>query len=428
MSSISTKKEGFYGWVSLSAVALLFFLLNGGVLYSFGAFLPSICNAFGWKRGDVSAALTLLLMVGTFTSIGAGFFVARYGPRRAIVGGSLVIAVGMLLLSFLSKQWHFFVAYGILGLGMGFGGQVAVTTVASNWFVKKLPLAMSVLVTSAGLGGLLLVPLVMAVINTMGWRSAYQLLCGLIFIFGAVAAGAFVRNKPEDFGQVPDGVASPGSGQEASHRRTGTNYVTPVDFTVKEAMGTVAFWMLILFGDAALFMMNLLSSHQIAFLMGLGIGSETAALATGLMTGLSVVGTLGMGFLALKYNINRLTLVSACLMVVSAILVLLTESAAMGFAYSIVFGIGFGAAMVAIMSFWPAYFGRTNYAKIVGISGIFRIIGGIGAPVAGFLFDATKSYTLAHAITLAVAVLGVISVLILRSPLHPSLKGEGKTS
>jgi MFS family permease len=422
MISISTKKEGFYGWVALGAVALLFFLLNGGVLYSFGAFLPSICRDFGWKRGDVSAGHTVLTIMSIFTSLGAGFFVARFGSRRAIVAGNLVLATAMFFLSFLSRKWQFLLGYGVFGIGMGFGGHIPVTTIASNWFVKKAPLAMSLVVTAAGLGGLVIVPLVMAVITRIGWREAYQFLSIAILIVGVIAGGLLIRNKPEDLGQVPDGPGEPGPGQDASRARASTHYVTPVEFTAKEAMKTGAFWMLAVFGTATMFVMGLLNSHQIAFLTGMGVSNQTAALATGMMPGASVAGTLGMGFLALRVSIKKLTVVSGVLILISTILALLTTSAAMGFAYSVAFGLGFGVAMVATLSFWPSYFGRSSFSKIVGIAGMFRIVGAVGAPVGGFLYDSTKSYTLPHIICVAVALVGLVSILMLKPPLHPSLK------
>jgi MFS family permease len=420
------RKGKFYGWIALAAAGLVLFIVNGSLLFSFGAFLPSICKEFGWKSGDVSVALTILFVVITLSSPLVGFFTGKYGARKAIVLGCLLAALGLLCVAFQSKLWQFRAAYGLIGLGASFGGMITATTIAQNWFVKKAPLAMGITIAAGGIGGFVLVPLIMAMITNVGWRSAYLVLCGIVFLFGAVIPGLFLRNKPEDMGQFPDGAASSEEhGKEAFAAPARTRYVTPVDFTVKEATRTGALWILIIFSNAVFFLLTFLTAHQIAFLTNIGIGAEIAAVTLGLSSGISTVGTLGMGFLALKQSLKMLTAIAASLLLIGIFLALLTRSMPMAFAFSIIFGIGSGAALVAGMSFLASYFGRKDYPKIMGISMLFGIVGSVGAPVGGFLFDATKSYTTAFVVAMVVAAVPLLCMLIIRPPLHPSLKEKG---
>jgi MFS family permease len=420
------RKGKFYGWIALAAAALVLFLQNGSLLFSFGTFLPSICKEFSWRSGDVSVAYTILFMVMTLSSPLVGFFAGKYGARRAIVLGNFLAALGLLFLASQSKLWQFRAAYGLIGLGASFAGMITATTIASNWFVKKAPLAMGITVAVGGIGGFVMVPLIMAMITNMGWRSAYLVLCGIVFLFGAVIAGLFLRNKPEDMGQFPDGVASSeGNAKEAVAPPAKTRYITPVDFTVKEATRTGALWILIIFNNSVFFLLTFVSAHQVAFLTNIGIDAEIAAVTLGLISGVSTVGTLGMGFLALKHSLKMLTSIAAGFLLLGIFFALLTRSVPVAFVYSVVFGIGSGAALVAGMSFLASYFGRTDYPKIFGISMLFGIVGSVGAPVGGFLFDATKSYTVPFLVAMAVAALALLCMLIIRPPLHPSLRKKG---
>jgi MFS family permease len=51
----------------------------------------------------------------------------------------------------------------------------------------------------------------------------------------------------------------------------------------------------------------------------------------------------------------------------------------------------------------------------------------LGAPIAGFIRDATGSYLPAFQVCLVVLALGFVCILLAKPPLHPSLKPKPKT-
>lgn len=415
-------KGGFYGWISLTATALVSFFVGGAIFYSFGTFLPSICKEFGWSRGLVSGAYSISMVLMSLSSFLAGFFIGKHGPRKATIIGCTMSASGLLLLAFHSKVWQLYVGYGVLiGLGNGLGWLIAPPTIANNWFRKKVPFTMGIIIAAAGFGGIVLTPVIMAMINHIGWRSTYLVLFVLILVFAVVIPGIFIRNKPEDMGQVPDGVAS------TEHDKTGTapktkQYVTPVDFTVKEAMGTGTLWLLIIIFTMVVFLLTMFMAHQVAFLEDIGITTGIAAVTLGLISGIAALGNLLIGFLALKFNLKKLAIMSLALILLGMILLLLTRSLPMAFTYTIIFGFGYGGSFVAVMSLLSSYFGRKDYPKIVGAMMVFSIIGNAGAPIAGAIYDVTKSYTIAFTIALIAAAIGLLCMILVRPPVHPSLK------
>jgi MFS family permease len=419
---MTSKENSFYGWKALLAAALALFCQAGAAVYSFSTFLPALTREMGWQRGEISIAFGLLMMVSTLAAPLVGLFIGKYGPRRAIFIGNILIALALLGLSFQSRLWQFYAAYFVVGLGYGIGGVIPVMTVASNWFDKKASLAMSITAGAGSIGGLVLVPLIQAFVNSAGWRMTYMALFGIMLVFGAIVPGLLVRNRPEELGQVPDGGLS--SSDIKHGTPAGTPSAAPVSFTLAEGMKTRAFWLIVIFGCTPLYIFIFLTAHQIAFLTGLGIGSETAALTLAVLSGVSLLGTLGVGFLGLKIKIKKLAVGTSLLILASIVLALFTRSTFTAFVFSILFGIGFGGSIVALASIWPSYFGRDHYPKFMGLSMFFGAISSIGAPVAGFLYDSTKSYTLSLIIAAAVAAGGLILILLVKPPVHPLLKGK----
>jgi MFS family permease len=419
LNSTSLRPGRFYGWIALTGAALVLFAQNGGVLNCFGAFLPALCRDLGWTRGEVSLGFTILMIPTMLASPFAGFFIARFGARISIILSNLLITLALLGLSVQSKQSQFYAAYAIIGLGAGFGGPMAAYTVASSWFRRKAPLAMSITTAAPSIGGMVLIPTFMMLIDHFGWRYAYAVLASLVFLLGAVVPGLIVRNGPEDMGQVPDGAHEPDTG--AMNADT-TPHLTSVDFTVMQAVKTKAFWLLNLFGCIPMYVAQFIGAHQIAFFMGVGISSQRAAAAAGTYSACALIGTLGLGVLALRYGTKRIATIAVCLAPLALILALFVRSTPLAFAFAILAGLAVGGSFTAVFSFLATYFGRSNYSKIMGVNSLFGVAGTLGAPVGGYVYDATGSYTLPFIIAIFVSCLGAACVLVLKPPTHPDLQ------
>jgi OFA family oxalate/formate antiporter-like MFS transporter len=422
MTIASEEQKPFYGWKALAVVSSMYFVMSGALLYSFPIFLPFLCDAFDWSREFVSWAQTTAMIVIGLTGPFAGIFIAQYGPRRAIVVGNTLSASCFILMGFLSGPWQLFFAYGVLfGLGGSLGGMLPITTIANNWFVRKRSLALSFVFTAGGIGALVLVNLTMKMINHLGWRSTYLMIGAITILLLVIMPGLLVRNKPEDLGQVPDGID--GQDKKVTEARAKNIHSTPVDFTAKEAMRTPALWLLMVFAAAHMFGLQGMLQHQVAFLMDIGLSSSAAAFAMSLFGGVSIVGRLGIGFLGLKYHIRPLAIVTMLLLIAGMSIAVFTETMSMVFVYTTLLGIGMGSSLVAVMNLYPVYFGKTHYPKIFGYMRPFiTIISSLGSPLAGRIRDITGSYTLAWEISVGVLIIGLVLLILATPPIHPTLR------
>jgi MFS family permease len=416
--------DGFYGWVNLF-VMFLFNIALYPMMFTFMVCLPVWREEFGWSMGDMTLAQSISLILSALTAPVVGIFIMKKGPRIAIVIGNLISAVALVLLSFQQQIWHLFINYGVvLGLGISIGGMLAMMTVINNWFVMKRPMAMAVSMSSMGLGAVILKPSLVKLIETIGWRNSYLVTAGAVVLLCVILPGLFLVNKPEDLGQVPDGPSSPKSQKEKAGGSPHPNvYKTPVDFTAKEALRTPTMWLLVGFAVVQFAVMQVIITHNFAFLLDIGIPSVQAALAAGIMGPVMGVSQLGVGFLALKYKMHSLAMISILITIVGFTIMIFTQSLGIAIFYNIVLGIGFGIQAIAMGNLIPDYFGRTEFPKMMGFTMPFTmIIGAFLTPVAGYIREATGSYILAFQLSIAMLVLGFIFLIFARPPVHPSLK------
>jgi len=422
MDSTDSEIRRFYGWITMSMAGLVIFVSNG-IWYSFQAFLPVLCDEFSWTRGMVGGAFSVsYALLGLLAPV-SGILTAKYGANRTIIVGNLFLALGFLFLFFQTQPWHLYLGFGVLvGIGMGIGGLVPASTLANNWFVRKRSMAMSIVMSSRSVGGFVLLPITTAVLGVLGWRLAFLVLSAIAILFAVVVPGLIVRNKPEDLGQVPDGVAASKPEEEDAAKPPREPYTTPVEFTLGEAIRTRALWMLILIVVTVSFTESMLFGHQIAFLETIGITGMVAATAAGLFSGLGVLGALVIGVLGLRFNIWPLSIASLIFAAIGMSLMLVANSIPMVFLYNIILGTGFGALLTCFFCILSSYYGRTNYPTILGVTVPFAsVLGASGSTVAGFMYDATGSYTLPLTLGMFALLVGVVFTILAPPPKHPSL-------
>jgi cyanate permease len=281
-------------------------------------------------------------------------------------------------------------------------------------------LALSILLTAGGLGGLVMVSFVMAMINRCGWRNAYLLLAAMIFVLLVILPSFLVVNKPEDLGQIPDGIQAEKKDSSPDKQNL---YGTPVDFTAAEAIRTPAFWYLTILATTFFIGIQGFMLHQVAFLLDINIPSAVAATAYSLFVGVSAVGRLGMGFLGIRYPSRPLAIMAMLLLILGMAIILWAKTLPVILLYNVLIGLGLGGTYVAIMNLIPLYFGKTHYPRIVGFVLPFStVLGSLGSPVTGWIRDSTGSYKSAWELAIVILAIGLVSLILARPPVHPSIR------
>jgi sugar phosphate permease len=303
--------------------------------------------------------------------------------------------------------------------------ELGIPTAISNWFIRRRPLGLAVDSAAKG-AGLAAMPLVAQfIISGWDWRTAWIFLGVLTFIMGVIPSLALVARRPEDMGLEPDpwpqlknGSESNTSGEEHS---SGTEALSEVNFTVRQALRTRAFWILAVFSGAGLMVQAGISLHQVSHYIDQGIPAQFAALAAATFAVSQIVAGLIWSIMARRVSIRYLMCASAFVVAIGAISTSASQTMLTGIPAAATVGFGTGGLHLLIRLVWADYYGRENLGSIRGLTMSAQVGGqAIGPILAGVLFDVTGGYQLPFTIFTVSAALAGLLVLTATPPRQPA--------
>jgi sugar phosphate permease len=221
----------FYGWI-IVFTGLWVTLVIFGVVNSFSVFFKPLASEFGWDRGLTSLAYSLSWVSFGFLSIASGRLVDRYGPRTVMFVGTLVFAVGTMLLSQLNSLWQLYLFFGLL-LPIGQAANVIpLMATGLNWFVERRGLALAI-AQSQGVGTVLSSPMAAWLIAAYGWRTSYFVL-GLLVFVTALPLLVLIQRRPSDLKLHAYG--------EIGESRESHSGLLRVDWILNQVLHSRTFW------------------------------------------------------------------------------------------------------------------------------------------------------------------------------------------
>ena len=203
----AARKGLFFGWWTVLVTGIVSGLGHGFYFYGISIFFKDIASAFGISRAVTSSAAGIGRLEGGITSPLVGWLSDKYGPRWVICSGIFFVGVGLVLMNFIGSVASYIMVWGVMvGVGLNIGLTVAVDKAISDWFIHKRGFALGTKFALMGLGGILLIPLVTALVAAYGWRLTC-LIWGCLILSCAPVTFFFVRQKrPEYYGFLPDGI------------------------------------------------------------------------------------------------------------------------------------------------------------------------------------------------------------------------------
>src|SRR5438046_2120407 len=175
---------------------------------AFSLLFPPILDEFGWERGMTAGAFSFGFLVSAVLSPCVGRLMDRRGPRVVIEMGVGLIAAGLLLAPLMRQPWHLYATLGVLvGGGTNCLGYTGHSLFLPNWFVRRRGLAMSVAFSGVGVGAILVLPWLQALIARAGWRAACWAM-GILVLALLAPLNLLLQRRPEDCGLAPDGDCS----------------------------------------------------------------------------------------------------------------------------------------------------------------------------------------------------------------------------
>lgn len=420
-----TSDRGFYGWKLVLALWLLDFLNMGFPLYGGAVINTYMLKEISMSRSTFGLGFTLLNIFVGIPSIAVAGSIVRWGIRKTFLIGSALLFLGALWMWLMaSKPWHYWLGFGVLtATGISFGTIIPATTAVTRWFSRYRGRAMALTLSASGIAGFLASPLINRILTINGgnWRQGWAIVAG-IAVVSAVIAFLFVRERPADLGQLPDG----------EEERTDSADSPPVNPLIskypwepQQAYGTSSYWMLLIGAIACQFPFFFFTAHWLLQLKAAGIQPADAAWAMGLFTAASVFGRLVGGWLMDRMAARFAFMLGLFCYVLGSFLSIRVSADALWMAYSaaMLYGAGFGWTFICLSTITGHYYGPAAYPKL---SGMLLVLAAIFCCPAGYLggkiFDLHRSYSLAFEINTLVAAAGIAALYFARMPVPPIME------
>ena len=158
---------------AVAAVTLLALVAAAAFRSTTGALFEPLESEFGWSRTQLSAAVTLNLVVYGLVAPFAAVLMERFPVRGVAIGALAMVAAGAGLAVLMTSLWQLYLLWGLLvGVGTGAMALVLGAVVANRWFATNRGLVMGIFSAANACGQLVFLPAVVVVAERHGWRPA----------------------------------------------------------------------------------------------------------------------------------------------------------------------------------------------------------------------------------------------------------------
>ena len=384
----------YAGWkVAVASGAGVFVSFASLLVYTFGVFLKPLADEFGWSREAISAAFGIAAMTVALCSPPLGLLLDRYSPRRVILPCLTIFGCAFASLSLLTPHlWHLYAVFVVLGVVGNGTAQMAYSRAVSSWFDQRRGTALALVMSGGAVGAMVLPPVAAALIGALGWRGAFAALGGMVLAIGLPVVALVVRDRPR-------------TGSSAGSAYAGQ--------TVREAMSSRVFWILVTVLFCSSIAQNGAITHISALLTDRGVSPRGGALAISAMGAASLFGRLTTGWLLDRFFAARVSFMLLALAALGTFVLAGAQSLAAGVVAAALIGFGMGGEADVTPYLLTRYFGLRSFSVLYGLTWTFyAFAGALGPVLMGKAFDMTGSYE-ALLVRLSLATLAVAALMLL---------------
>ena len=179
--------------------------------YGWTLFVHPLHETFHWHRSAIQVAFTLFIMAETWLLPFEGWVVDRFGPRRVVFAGGLLVAASWAVNSIAQSLAVLYLGSLLGGIGAGavFGTCIAN---ALKWYPERRGLAVGLTVAGYGMGSAFTIVPLQHTIATAGYQAAFLwfgLAQGIVVCIASLLLASPVGEPGENGAVTPAAAASP---------------------------------------------------------------------------------------------------------------------------------------------------------------------------------------------------------------------------
>lgn len=183
-------------WIICGGCFLICFMGYGLAYSSISLYSVSICEAFGFSRGQFSVVMSLLSLSMSIGAFSYGKLSQKFSLKFLMINGVMMIAAGVLFMSFSTTLPMFYFAGILIGWGLSIATVIPASILMLNWFGDKRGGALGIILASTGIGAMVFSPFVIYFIDLKSFEYTLAF-SGIILAVLLVPIAVFViREKP----------------------------------------------------------------------------------------------------------------------------------------------------------------------------------------------------------------------------------------
>jgi MFS family permease len=371
----------YYGWYIAFALAITETVSYGAMFYAFSVFITPMEATMGWTRGELSGAFSLMLLVMGIMAFPIGYWIDKHGARGLMTLGSIGATILMILWAHVTSITSLYVIFALLGVcGAAVFYEPAFAVIAT-WFIHKRGTAMSIVTFTAGFASTIFIPTADFLLNQVGWRQSVLILAVVLGVVTIPLHLLILRRRPEDLGLYPDGEQSIHVEQKSD----------PMD--LKSVWKSRFFWIMTLAFALSSLAISAVRVHFIPLLISLNVNASVAAVASGSIGIMQVVGRVFFAPVERHFSSKTMVIGVFALLTLSVSTLLLGASPLLIMLFIALYGMGIGThtlvrPLIVADTYGAKYYGRISSSMVIFLTGA----GTIGPFFAGIAYDAFGSY------------------------------------
>ena len=350
-------------------------------------FVIPVCESLGVSRGQFTFHRTIITLAAAATMPFYGRLLGRFGVRRTLLFGSIIICAVMFFYSFTIQLWHFYLlafVNGVFGTAINF---MAIGVLVNEWFEDKKGLAMGIAYSGSGLGGAIMIPIISQVMERTDWRFAYQFM-GVLGILILLPVIIFViKDNPGKVGLKPYILSN------KEKRITGENEEPEVNLSLKEAIRTNRFWLLVVGFFLISVFAGATNTHSAPYFIDIGYSMGFVSIIIAVFMVFLTVGKIILGLVYDRFGTLSGNVFIAVCCLIFPIAALLSYMPAFPWIYAVAIGLASCGFSIPVPILLAKHFGKKEYPMIFSLFTMITIIGpAISVPLMGAVYDTQGSY------------------------------------
>ena len=401
----------FYGW-RLVLIGILIILVGREIGEAIGrtAYAARLHDHVGieppWNVAAIAGGV--IIWIGSMWAAGRG--VDRLGPRRMVQIGLPLAGLPILFAALPVPGSVQFALPATAAIAL-IGAYLPTVSVLNHWFRDRLALALSLTLFGVAVGRVVFDWLLSVLLLVVDWQTV-TVVTGAVIVVVAFPLALLIRNRPEEWGERPDGMSPAPAGSIP-------------DYSWREAVRSRQFWVLTAGGACVG------SAATIGSVYAWQVASQGSATFEDIdklgsfETLTSMAGILIGGVLSYRFPV-RFVLAGAGIVQTVGVALLLAGYGPALLETGVLLGLAAGMAPALEIAAVGIYFGRRSFGMIV-VTALFvgSIVPSAALPGAGYLRDLTGAYIPVAVGAAVISLIGAALYLALGQPrLSPSQQAE----